>query len=109
MTGWDGTARAEAAMRDGTGGRRAGGGGRRREEGRLAGNMGTAEAEGQVTKGCEWELRGADSGGRQDRWTGEQVRAEARQHGCCPPPPWLFGQGMGNFFSLSRMHYKCSK
>ena len=51
-------------MRGGTGGRRAGGGGRRREEGGLAGNMGTAEAEGQVTKGCEWELRGAGDGRR---------------------------------------------
>ena len=41
-------------MRDVKGGRRAEGGGRRREEGGLAGNMGTAEAEEQVTKGCEW-------------------------------------------------------
>ena len=37
----------------GTGGRRAGGGGRRREEGGLAGNMMTAEAGAQVTKGRE--------------------------------------------------------
>ena len=64
---WDGTGRDDAGMRDGTGDRRAGGGGRRREEGGLAGNMGTAEAEGQVTKGCEWELRGADSSGRRGR------------------------------------------
>ena len=49
----DRTARAATAMRDGTGGRRAGGGGRRREEGGLAGNMGTAEAEGRATKGCK--------------------------------------------------------
>ena len=39
--------------RDGTGDMWAGGKGRRREEGWLAGNMGTVEAEGQVTKGCE--------------------------------------------------------
>ena len=66
---WDGTGREDAgtAMRDGKGGRRVGGGGRKREEGGLAGNMGTAEAEGQVTKGCEWELRGADSDGRRGR------------------------------------------
>ena len=71
-------------MRDGTGGRRAGGGGRRREEGGLAGNMGTAEAEGQVTKGCEWELRGADGSGRRGGWAGKQVRAEAGPRSCCP-------------------------
>ena len=80
----DGTGWAATSIRDGTGGRRMGGGGRRREEGGLAGNMGTAEAEGQVKKGCEWELRGADSGGRRGRWTGEQVRTEAGQHDCCP-------------------------
>ena len=45
-TGQDGTTRRQQC---GTGGRRAGGGGRRREEGGLTGNMGTAEAEGQVT------------------------------------------------------------
>ena len=60
----DGTGRVATTMRDGKGGRRAGGEGRRREEGGLAGNMGTAEAEGQVTKGREWELRRADGGGR---------------------------------------------
>ena len=48
---------AGTAMRDGTDGRRAGGGGRRREEGGLAGNMGKAETEGQVTKECKWEFR----------------------------------------------------
>ena len=46
--------------------------------------MGTAEAEEQVTKGCKWELREADSDGRQDGSAGEQDRAEAEQHGCCP-------------------------
>ena len=59
-------------MRGGTRGRRAGGGGRRREEDGLAGNMGTAEAEGQVTKEREWELRGADGGGRRGGWAGER-------------------------------------
>ena len=40
-------------MRGRTGGRRAGGGGRRREEGGLAGNMGTAEAEGLFGQGVD--------------------------------------------------------
>ena len=52
-TGQDGTMRAVTAMHGGTGGRRAREGGRRWEEGGLAGNMGTTEAEGQVTKGCD--------------------------------------------------------
>ena len=82
-TGQDGTTRAATAMRDRTGGRRAGGGGERRLEGGLAENIGTAEAEGQATKGCEQEIRGA-YGGRRGGWAGGQVRAEAGQHGCCP-------------------------
>ena len=73
----------------GTGGRRTGRGGRRREEGGLAGNMGTAEAEGQVTKGRKWELRG--------RWAGKQVRAEAGQHGCCPASVLAIWSRRGHF------------
>ena len=96
-TGQDGTTWAATAMRDGTGGRRAGGGGRRREEGGLAGNMGAAEAEGQVTKGCEWELRGADSDGRRGQWAGEQARAEAGQHGCCPASALAIWSRHGQF------------
>ena len=47
------------------------------------GNMEIAEAERQATKGWKRELRGAGGGGRRGGWAGEQVRAEARQHGCC--------------------------
>ena len=86
-------------MRDGTAGRRAGGGGRRREEGGLAGKIGTAEVEEQVTKGCEWEVRGADGGGRRDGWAGEQVRVEAGQHDdCCPVSALAIWSRRGHFF-----------
>ena len=54
--------RAATAIRDGRGGRQAGGVGQTRQESGLAGNMGTAEAEGRATKGFERELRGVDDG-----------------------------------------------
>ena len=103
---WDRAGRDNAggdsnAGRDGTGGRRAEGGDRRREEGGLAGNLGTAEAEGQVTKGRRWELRGADGGGRRGGWAGEQVRAEAGQHGCCPASALAIWSRHGHFFPKS--------
>ena len=100
---WGGTRRDDAggdsnAGRDG-GQAGEGGGGRRREEGGLAGNMGTAEAEGQVSKGCERSnLEGQtaaedEAGGR----TGKSKRRPGYMAAVLPPP-WLFGQGMENFF-----------
>ena len=86
-------------MRDGTGGMRAGGGGRRREVGGLAGNLETAEAEEQVAKGCMWELRAANCGGRRGGWAGEQVRAEARQHGWCLASAMAIWSLHGQLFS----------
>ena len=85
-------------MRDRKGGRRASGGGRRREEGGLVGNMGKTETEEQMKKGYEWELRGVDDGGRRGGWAGEQDRAEAGQHGCCPASAMAIWSRHGQLF-----------
>ena len=85
-------------MQTGTGGRRAGGGGRRREEGGLVGNMGTAEAGGQVTKGCDWSnLEGRTAA--EDEAVGRVGKSERRPGNMAVdlPLPWLFDQGVGNF------------
>ena len=99
---WDGKGRDDAGN-DRTGW---GAGGREekigeRGEDGLAGNMGTAEAEGQVTKGRKWELRGADDSGRRVGWAGKQARAEASQHGCCPASALAVWSRRGHFFSKS--------
>ena len=99
---WDGKGRDDAGS-DRTG---RGAGGREEEIGErgedgLAGNMGTAEAEGQVTKGRKWELRGADDSGRRVGWAGKQARAEAGQHGCCPASALAVWSRRGHFFSKS--------
>ena len=60
--------------------------------------MGTAETEGQLTKGCKRELRGADGGGRRGGWAGGQVRAKAGQHGCCPTSALAIWSRHGHFF-----------
>ena len=71
--------------------------------------MRTAEAEGKVTKVCERSnLEGRM--GAEDEAGGRASKPEQRPGNMAVvlPPPWLFGQGMANF-SLSTMHYKCSK
>ena len=98
---WDGKGRDDAGS-DRTG---RGAGGREEEvgergEGGLAGNM-DAEAEGQVTKGRKWELRGADDSGRRVGWAGKQARAEAGQHGCYPASALAVWSRRGHFFSKS--------
>ena len=89
-------------------GGRAGGGGRRREECGLAGNMGTAEAEGQVSKGCERSnLEGQTAA--EDEAGGRAGKSERRPGNIAVilPPPWLFGQGVGIFpLSLSSLAVK---
>ena len=71
--------------------------------------MGTAEAESQVTKGSERSnLEGRTAA--EDEAGGQVGKSERRPGNMTVvlPPPWLFGQGMVNFFP-STMHYKCYK
>ena len=61
------------------------------------GNMGTAEAEGQATEVCEWELRGTDGGGRRGEWARDKSGRRSGNVAVVLPQPWLFGQGMDTF------------
>ena len=61
--------------------------------------MGAAEAEGQVTKGCErsnFEGRTAT----EDEADGRARKSQQKPGNMVVvlPPPWLFGQGMDIFF-----------
>ena len=59
--------------------------------------MGIAQAEGQATKGCDRELRGADGGRRRGGWAGGKSERRPGNIAVVLPLPWLFGQGIGNF------------
>ena len=72
------------------------------------GNMGTAEAEGQVTKGCKWSnLEGRTA--TEDEADGRAGKSERRlvNMAVVLPPPWLLGQGIDIFpLSLSSLIVK---
>ena len=60
--------------------------------------MRTAEAEGQVTKGCKRSnLEGRTAA--EDEAGGREDKSERRPGNMAVvlPPPWIFGQGMDNF------------
>ena len=65
--------------------------------------MGTAEAEGNVTKECERSnLEGRTT--TEDKADGRVGKSERRRGNMAVvlPPPWLFGQGVDIFSSKSK-------
>ena len=61
--------------------------------------MGTAEARGQVTKGCK-RLNLEERTALEDKAGGRAGKSERRPGNIAvvlPPPTWLFGQGMDIF------------
>ena len=61
--------------------------------------MGISEAKGQVTKGCKRSnLEGRTAA--EDKVSGRAGKSERRPGNMAAvlSPPWLFGQGMDNFF-----------